>query len=191
MTANATPSPAHQPQLVLLNGPTGAGKTTAARSALEHLGGTGRVAVVELDTFGDMAGCRQAVPKGPVAERIWTTALRAMIATVKAYLRNDFSVLVPITYGAQGQRQLMRSLGSHDPHQVLLLPSWTVNQARRQQRIDATSAWELESFDWDAHRRFYEELEQMATQNAFDVVIRSSRMGPKVIAKQLEPLLIS
>jgi chloramphenicol 3-O-phosphotransferase len=171
-----------KPRLVVLNGPPAAGKSTIAKKVLERNGAGGRCVVLEYDMFADAAG-RLVAPHGEIGTRIWKAALPAVIAAARAYLQSGFSVLIVMTYERRIRGKLERLLSVEEPLFVTLMPSWEASEERRRSRVH--NAKELEEFDWDSHRQFYDELVDMAKAGEFDDVIDTSEMDIDTAADRI------
>ena len=172
-----------KPRLVLLNGPPAAGKSTVAKKVLERNGASGRCVVLEYDMFADAAG-RLVAPQGEIGTRIWKAALPAIIAAARAYLQLGFSVLIVMTYERRIKGKLERLLVAEEPVFVTLMPpSWDASEERRRSRVRDTK--ELEEFDWESHRQFYDELVDMARAGEFDDVMDTSDMDLDMAADRI------
>jgi hypothetical protein len=152
-----------------------------ATATLEGFGGSGRLAVIEHDSFAEMAGAH--LPGSPTRQT-WDSALEAMIAAAKAYHAAGLSVLVVVSYGRERKLLLGRLLAPHVPRSVVILPPWSTNRRRMLSRL-AGDQPRLRQIGWDEHRRFYDDLSAMARSGEFDEIITSARMAPGTIAERV------
>lgn len=177
-------------RLIVIDGPTAAGKTTTA-SALAAIWGR-HLVVLERDDLARLTG----YPEWPHAaddrqrRTLWMAAARHCEILAKDLLRHGTDVAIVTTLTSERMAALRHRLRSLDPTLVLLLPSWGVNVKRRQQRMRTHgSPKELDLFDWDAHRAFYDDLSAGAEEEVFDVVLDTGRLSPQGAARRLRDLL--
>ncbi len=175
-------------RLVLVNGPSGVGKSSAAAILHQRVGAKGDVVVIEHDHFADMAGAQYVPASGAPWATVWKVALPPTIAACRSFLDQGLTVVLVITYGSQGgQARMQREFGAYDMFQLMLLPSWEVTEARIKQRIaERQSDRELQDGGWAGTRAFYDELAAMADAGVMDVVIDTSNMTPAEVATELE-----
>ena len=173
------------PRIIFVNGPTAAGKTTAARKLLEKYGRRADFAIVERDLFEDLAGRMQVEPGSPIQHHIWEVAMPVMTAASKAYLRQGFSVIFVLPFDKKTHTKLNRTFATYDRRFICLLPTWRTNRARRMKRMNGTGDAELQMFGWDGLQRLHEHLGNMADDGLFDEVIDSGRLSPTQIAYRL------
>lgn len=180
------------PALIFLSGPTAAGKTAATIELRLTYGRHRRLAIVERDTFAEMAG-RQVIPLGPSQAENWNLALRQSLLIIDDFLAAGFDTVFISPLPTDELASLRSRYRAWHPLTVLLLPAWDEIERRRQSRIGATigdprANQELDLLGQDEHRKLYADQTRMAEAGLFDVVIDSSRVTSAELALRLANL---
>ena|ERR1700681_1867136 len=182
--------PTTNQRLLFLSGPTGVGKTASVRELHLMCGARGRLAVVERDVLAEMGG-RQTVALGSLPQgENWRRASRQSLLVVDDFLADGFDTILTSHFREHELRHLRSCYLPYNPLAILLLPTWEVNERRRQSRVDSAvpdhrANLELDLFGWTAHRALYDDQARMARAGQFDLVIDSSDLTPAQVAMRL------
>lgn len=184
-------------KVLLLSGPTGAGKTTSLRELRFQVDRNHKLAIIERDDVANMAG-RQAIIPGTEHHKLvdlvsWEESLRL----VDGFLKGGFDVVfaTPIN-DAELYEFRQRFRDSATVIAVVLLPEWNVAKVRRERRIetqpyDPRATQELARLTPSEHEAMYQGHKSMADRGMFDVVINGDLLTPTSVALRLRKVLIT